>query len=139
MNWTRISLGLVSITSGTLLGAFVGGALLARLFVIDTTGFDAIADALGYAMLGAGLAFIGTLYLAWQASLTSLRRWALSLGLGAVLLLGLLFWRSRQTAAADDSPAPFPLTHTRRAPCPLPTTMGSAPYLRKHPQQSHLL
>lgn len=79
--------------------------MLSRLIITEATGFDAIADALGYAMIGGGIAFFGLLYFSWRASMTSLRRGALLLGIGAMLLIGLLFWRSRQSPVTGERSA----------------------------------
>jgi hypothetical protein len=113
MNWKRIGYGAVSVISGTILGAFAGGAVLARLLATDAGGFDAIADAIGYAMLGAVVTFTVLLYLAGKSALPLLRRLALILGISALTLVGLLFWLARQEATSGDPTAPLrPRTQT---------------------------
>lgn len=102
MNWERIAYGIIAVLSGTVLGALIGVGILGRLF-IRSTGFDAIADALGYAMVGAGVAFLGLLYLAWYWSLVTLRRWAVGLGLGALASIGLLVWYNQRKNEARDA------------------------------------
>lgn len=102
MNWERIGYGVIAVLSGTVLGALIGVGVIGRLF-INSTGFGAIGDTLGYAFLGAVVAFLGLLYLAWHWPLLTLRRWAVGLVLGTVVLIGLLAWFVQRKKEGRDA------------------------------------